>query len=489
MKSFFLFLSSLRWTDVIDIAFNSYILFRLYVLFKGTTVLRVLIGIAILWLFQRIAVSLNLVLTSWAFQGIIAAAAIIVIVVFRNEIRSVLQAKTLRAILWGSPHKAVQTPVEIISESVFDLAGKRHGALLVFKAKDDLQEVVHSGIPWNGVLSKEMILSIFWPDNPVHDGAAIIEGDRISEVGVILPVSRRKDLPSHYGTRHRAAAGLAERTDALAVVVSEETGKVVVAQGGKLRGVHGKNELARSLGEALGLQVEKKRFSQKRQKLELSAAGLIAFLFITAVWFGFTRGSDTLITRDIPIGYMNRPAEMEILETSANVVRIQLGGSGAILKSLGPEQVQVRLDLGKAVVGKNSFTITHESIKLPPGVVLKSIEPSAVDVTLDVQAKKELPIQVDWTGKLNFSLALTDVKIDPQKITVIGGRSILEKLSTLYTEKARLDTIEKSGEITVSLALRPASLKVAPGSKERIRIAYTVEERRPKEAENRSEGD
>jgi uncharacterized protein (TIGR00159 family) len=486
MKSFFLFLYSLRWTDLIDIAFNSYILFRLYVLFKGTTVLRVLIGIAILWLFQRIAVSLNLVLTSWAFQGIIAAAAIIVIVVFRNEIRSVLQAKTLRAILWGYPHKVVQTPIEIVSESVFDLANRRYGALIVFKAKDDLQEVVHSGIPWNGVVSKEMILSIFWPDNPIHDGAAIIQGDRVSEVGVILPVSRRKDLPSHYGTRHRAAAGLAERTDALIIVVSEETGKVVVAQGGKLRGVRGKNEFAHIMGESLGLQSKTKGLSQKRQKLELAFAGLISCLFITAVWFGFTRGSDTLITRDVPIGYMNRPAGMEILQTSVNTVRFQLSGSGAILKSLGPEQVQVRLDLGKAVMGQNSFTITNDSIKLPPGVLLKSLEPNVVDVTLDVQAKKELPIQVDWTGKLPIFLVLTDVRIDPEKITVMGGRSILDTISTIYTEKVRLDPIEKSGEITVSLALRPASLKVAPVSKERVKIAYTVEGRSSKDLENRS---
>ena len=432
---------------------------------------------------------MHLVLTSWAFQGIIAAAAIIVIVVFRNEIRSVLQAKTLRAILWGYPHKVVLTPIEIISESVFDLANRRHGALFVFKAKDDLQEVVHSGIPWNGIVSKEMILSIFWPDNPIHDGAAIIQGDRVSEVGVILPVSRRKDLPSHYGTRHRAAAGLAERTDAVAIVVSEETGKVVVAQGGKLRGVRGKNELAQILGEALGLQSKIKGLSQKRQTLELSVAGVISFLFITAVWFGFTRGSDTLITRDVPIGYMNRPAEMEILETSVNTVRFQLSGSGAILKSLGPEQVQVRLDLGKAVLGQNSFTITNESIKLPPGVLLKSVEPNVVDVTLDEQAKKELPIQVDWTGKLHIFLALTDVKIHPERITVMGGRSILENLSTIYTEKVRLDHIEKSGEITVSLALRPASLKVAPASKERIKIAYTVEGKFSKDAENRSKLD
>ena len=477
MKNFFLFVSSLRWTDLIDIAFNSYILFRLYVLFRGTTVFRVLIGIAILWFFQRIAVSLNLVVTSWAFQGIIAAAAIIVIVVFRNEIRSVLQAKTLRAILWGYSHKVFHTPIEIVSESAYELSKKRQGALVVFEAKDDLKEVAHSGIPWGGVVSKEMILSVFWPDNPIHDGAAIIQGDRISQVGAILPVSRRKDLPSHYGTRHRAALGLAEQTDAVVIVVSEESGKVAVAKDGNLKGVRGKNELTQILKENLAQDGKAKGPLQKREKLELSAAALVSFLFITAVWFGFTRGLDTLITLEVPIGYMNRPSEMEILETSVNTIRFQLSGSDAILRSVVPDQVQVRLDLSKAVVGENSFTITNENIKLPPGVLLKELEPHVVDVTLDVQVKKELPVQVDWVGRLPAYLILTEVKKDPEKVTVIGGRSILEELSTIYTEKVRLNTIEKSGEITVNLALQPASLKVAQGSKERIKVAYMVEER------------
>jgi YbbR domain-containing protein len=174
---------------------------------------------------------------------------------------------------------------------------------------------------------------------------------------------------------------------------------------------------------------------------------------------------------------MNRPSEMEILETSVNTIRFQLSGSDAILRSVVPDQVQVRLDLSKAVVGENSFTITNENIKLPPGVLLKELEPHVVDVTLDVQAKKELPVQVDWVGKLPAHLMLTEVRKDPEKVTVIGGRSILEKLSTIYTEKVRLDSVEKSGEITVNLALQPASLKVAQGSKERIKVAYMVEER------------
>jgi diadenylate cyclase len=213
---------------------------------------------------------------------------------------------------------------------------------------------------------------------------------------------------------------------------------------------------------------------KKKMRLELTVAALASFLFVTAVWFGFTRGLDTLVALDVPIEYMNRPPEMEILEASVNTVRFHLSGSGTILKSINPDQVQVRLDLSKAIVGQNSFTITNENIKLPPGVLLKEMEPSVVDVTLDVKVKKELPVQVDWIGKLPAYLTLIEVKIKPEEVAVIGGRSILEKISTLYTEKMRLDTIEKSGEITANLALRPASLKIAQGSKKQVKITYIV---------------
>ncbi|MBW2563892.1 MAG: DNA integrity scanning protein DisA nucleotide-binding domain protein, partial [Deltaproteobacteria bacterium] len=176
MNELMIFLSTIRWQDVFDIALASYLLFRFYVLFTGTYVFRVITGLAILWLFQRITVFMGLIVSSWAIQGIMAVSAIIVIVVFKNEIRSVLQAKNLKSILWGFPVKAEDTPIEMIVESVYELAQARTGALIVFPGKEDLGEVVQSGIPWKGVVSKEMIKSIFWHDNPVHDGAAIIEG-------------------------------------------------------------------------------------------------------------------------------------------------------------------------------------------------------------------------------------------------------------------------------------------------------------------------
>jgi diadenylate cyclase len=476
MNNLFVFFSSIRWQDIVDVALNSYILFRLYVLFRGTNTFRALIGIAVLWFFQRIAVSLGLIITSWAVQGITAFAALIIIVVFRNEIRSVLQVKNMGAILWELPRSISKTPIEIIVESVFELSQRKVGALIVLPGNDDLSDIVHSGIPWQGLVSKEMITGIFWEDNPVHDGAAVIQGNQVTEVGVILPLSHRKDFPSYYGTRHRAAAGLAEKTDAMMIVVSEERGTVSLAKGYHFDIVRREEDLAEALKEHLGLSTKRTGRIQ-RERFELGAAALVSFLIITAIWFSYARGVDTLISFDIPIEYTNRDPNTEILDTSTNTVRLELGGSGALIRSLRPDQVKVRVDLGKYSVGKNRFTITSDNVSLPPGVFLKNVRTPVVEVTLDTIARKDMYVQVDWVGKLPDQTLITDVKLDPARVEVIGGKTVLENLTTIYTEKVWVDGLDKSGTTTAKLALAPASLKLAPGSKDRVTIGYTVEEK------------
>lgn len=476
MDKLLLFLSSIRWQDIVDVTLNSYILFRLYVLFRGTTTFRVLVVIAFLWFFQRVAAYLGLIITSWAIQGVTAVAAIIIIVIFRNEIRSVLQAKNLKAILWGFSLRTIKTPIEIVVESVYDLSKKNIGALIVFPAKEDLKEVVQDGIPWRGRISKEMITSIFWPDNPVHDGAAIIQGDQITDVGVILPLSNRKDIPLYYGTRHRAAAGLAETTDALVVLVSEETGNVVVAKGSSMRVINQKEELAKILQEQVGITT-KGADHTRNEKIKTGFAAVVSVLFIIGVWFSFSRGLETMITLEIPIEYMNRDPKIEILATSVNVLNLNLSGSGTIIKTIRPDQVNVKLDLSKAVIGCNTYTITKENITLPPGAFLKGVKPSVVEVTLDVPISKRLPVQVDWTGKIPENLILFEVKLYPEKLLIVGGSHILKDISTIYTEKVLLDNISESGKISVKPALNPALLKVALGSKDRITIEYVVKER------------
>ncbi len=471
MDNFLILISSLRWQDLVDIGLVSYILLRFYVLFRGTNAFRVLIGMTILWFCQQVAVSMGLVVTSWVVQGVVALGAFIIIVIFRNEIRNVLLARNLKSILWDFSSKTVITAIETIVQSVHEMAQRKCGALIVLPGKEDLEEVVQVGIPWKGEISKEMILSIFWPDNPVHDGAAIIQGDQINQVTVILPLSRRDDLPSYYGTRHRAALGLAEATDALVIVVSEERGDVVVAKDSKLTTVRQKRRLEQILQEHMGVAVKRGRESRK-EKLAFIAAALFSVVFTTGVWFSVSRGVDTLVTLQVPLEYTKRDLAMEIVQTSVNSVNLELEGSGALIKSIRPDQVQIRLDLGKSKAGPNTFTITRKNISLPPGVVLKGVTPSVVEVELDVLIKKELPVQIDWVGRLPDHFILEKATVEPSTVEIIGGQRMLEKMMTLYTEKVPLDDLEVEGVITANVALNPASLKMAPGSEERVTIRY-----------------
>jgi uncharacterized protein (TIGR00159 family) len=470
--------SSMRWQDVLDIGINSYILFRFYVLFRGTNVLRVLFGLACIWFAQKIAVSMGLIVTSWISQGIIAAAAIIVVVIFRNEIRAVLQTKNIKAILWELPHRSITTPVEIIADSVFELSRKQIGALIVLPGKDNLEDLVQSGIQWQGVVSKEMITSIFWPDNPVHDGAALIQGNRVQQVGCILPLSKRGDLPSRYGTRHRAALGLAENSDVLVLVVSEERGDILLAQGSRLKTIRRKETLERRMREHAGMRL---RPGQRLlyDKLEMGLASIVSVIFIMGIWFGITRGLDILDSFEVPVEYMNRDPAKEIVDTSVHAVKLSLGGSRSLIRSISPDQLRVTINLSNSVNGKNAFAITRDNITLPAGVILKDVIPETLEVTLDVITQKDLPIQADWVGKMADNLILTEAKLTPNKITIIGGKQLLENLTTLYTEKIPVDTLSESGKLTVTLAYNPAKLKIASGFKNKVTISYVIMTRLP----------
>jgi len=155
------------------------------------------------------------------------------------------------------------------------------------------------------------------------------------------------------------------------------------------------------------------------------------------------------------VEYTNRPADMEILDTSVNAVRLEISGSGALLRRIQPDQVSVKLDLSKGVPGSNPFAITPESVSLPPGVLLKDVKPPVVDVTLDTTVKKELSVQVDWVGKLQDPLLIAQVKTDPLKVQVSGPARALSTLSAVYTEKVSVDQISRSGTLSARLVPLP----------------------------------
>jgi diadenylate cyclase len=470
MEALLYLFSGFRWQDALDILLNAYILFRLYVLFRGTNVIRALLVICFLWAIRQVAVSLGLIITNWAMQGVITVAALIVIIVFRNEIASVFRTKNLKSFLWGIPRHQFNTPLSIIVESVFELARKKVGALIVLPLKQGLDSVVQGGIPIRGKLSQEMLVSVFWPGNPLHDGAAIIQGKRITSAGVILPLSKSKELPSFFGTRHRAASGLTELTDALVIVVSEERGEITLFKENQSHTIHNRLALGKLLQEHAGDDSAPKVV--RRRTMELLAVGLISLLCFTGIWFSFSKGMETLASHEVPVEFINPDQKMEIISTSASNVTLLISGSRPLINAIKPKQINIKLNLSQSVVGMNKLSITQENILLPPGIRLKKIEPSELDITLDTLVEKELPIQPHWIGKLPKGLVMKDATAVPQTVRIKGGGLILRDISTIFTEPISLDKLTQSGTATVVLVLNPASLKLE--TKGSIQINYLI---------------
>jgi len=225
-----------RWIlDILDIALMSIILYRLLLIVKGTKAAQMMIGLAILLLASLASRYLELFTIDWLVQSFWAQIVIAMIVLFQPEIRRALAHIGEAQFLNFASAEELKSLEEIVRAAV-SLANRKIGALIVIERDTSLKDFVEIGTSLDARVSKELLLSIFHPTSPIHDGAVIIKGNRVAAAGCFLPITLSSELSKSLGTRHRAGIGLTEETDALAIIVSEETGLISVGLGGKIEG-------------------------------------------------------------------------------------------------------------------------------------------------------------------------------------------------------------------------------------------------------------
>jgi diadenylate cyclase len=223
-----------RWVlDILDITLMSLILYRLLLIVKGTKAAQMMIGLAILLLASLASRYLELFTIDWLVQSFWAQIVIAMIVLFQPEIRRALAHIGEARFLNLATAEELKSLEEIVRAAV-SLANRKIGALIVIERETSLKDFVEIGTNLDARVSKELLLSIFHPTSPIHDGAVIINGNRVAAAGCFLPITLSSDLHKSLGTRHRAGIGLTEETDAVAIIVSEETGLISVGLGGKL---------------------------------------------------------------------------------------------------------------------------------------------------------------------------------------------------------------------------------------------------------------
>lgn len=244
--SFILTFISVRVLDIIDILLVAFLLYQIYMLIRGTVAINIFMGIFILYLFWIIVRAFNMELLSSILGQIIGVGVIALIIVFQQEIRKFLLLIGTKYLsrnsfsienLFFSKNKRMEVPVnvEAIVRACRNMSETRTGALIAISRRSDLQLYAETGDRIYAEISSRLLENIFFKNSPLHDGAVIIKNDKIVAARCVLPLTERLNLPASYGLRHKAALGLSETTDAIVVVVSEETGRIALVYEGNIK--------------------------------------------------------------------------------------------------------------------------------------------------------------------------------------------------------------------------------------------------------------
>ncbi|MDA8018513.1 MAG: diadenylate cyclase CdaA [Thermoanaerobaculia bacterium] len=221
------------WTDWLDVLLVALVLYYLLLLIRGTRAVQVMVGILALVVIYYGARTLDLPALEMTLETFFALLPVAIIVLFQHEIRRAL-AGFGRTRLWGTAGSVdIREIAQQVTMAAATLAESRIGALIVFERREGLRNYIENGIQIDAEISIDLLVSLFFPDTPTHDGAVIIQNGRIAAATCFLPLTRSSELSTEFGTRHRAAVGISEETDAIVVVVSEETGDISLAVAGQ----------------------------------------------------------------------------------------------------------------------------------------------------------------------------------------------------------------------------------------------------------------
>ena len=379
------FIPTPAWRDLVDILFLTLVAYQLYQWFRETRALRVLIGLVVLGGIYSVAKLWGLFLTTWVFQILWQVLLILLLILFQSEIRQVLEKVSPLRYLRSRRRAYGGTFAANLARVVFELAAESTGALLVLTRDDNPSHLIHAGQKVMAIPDPMLIKSIFNHHAPAHDGAVIISQDCLTHMGCILPLSESQDLPEQYGTRHRAALGLSEVTDAVCLVVSEERSEVASIVGGKIALWNEPEALQVQLKEWLGgpeIQVPTIQdffvdFFIKNWKTKLAALALVS-----TCWLVLASHQEEKVLFNASIRYTNPPMDLLVSKDSTREVDLTLSGRQDQIKSIHRQDVRVNVDLGNLTPGRHPISLSGQNVYLPSGIKVDRITPQRIEVIL-----------------------------------------------------------------------------------------------------------
>lgn len=378
----------LGFFDGLDILVMSFLLYTVLVWFKKTRAAFVVTGILISAGIYFLARQFNLVLTASVFQGFFAVILVAVLIIFQEELRHFFE----RVAVWGltprfGKKKAVRVDreaVAVLVRALTDLAKENIGALIVVRGQDMIVRHLEGGSELNGNLSEALLKSLFDPHSSGHDGALIVEEERVTRFACHLPLSKNFKKLGERGTRHAAALGLSELTDCLCLIVSEEKGTISYARQGELTMIESPEELNRLL-EKFYQEIHPRREPKRWQDFlnrNVKEKGM-AFCLAVGLWFLAVYGSKIIYrTYVIPISYTELPSGFSISAIEPAEVTVTFSGPRRSFYFFNKKGVQLNLRFWQIQEGSRTLRLSPSDLTVPKNMTIENIDPNRIKVDI-----------------------------------------------------------------------------------------------------------
>lgn len=366
-------------TDLVDIAVVGLLLWGLVAWTRRVHTRMALLGLAFLGVFYLIAQQFQLQLTAWIFQGFFAVLVVVVVVVFQDDLRRLFEQIATLGLRRKAPRPDPLKLGELI-RGLHQLAAKKRGALVVLPGREPIDRHLQGGVPLDAEISEELLDSLFDSGSAGHDGALVMHNNRIAHFGVHLPLSENRDELKGGSTRHAAALGLAERSDALCLVVSEERGTIGIAARGQLEILDDPGDLFARVQDHLqhtGTEVKGRRAGRRLVEF------LFSFALALGAWLVFVPGATFEETAlQVLVAVENMPEGYALEEVKPPAVEIAVAGSRRAMFLASNADFQVVVDAKLVELGRRTFAVSAQSVRHATGLQVKSIKPEKVKLTV-----------------------------------------------------------------------------------------------------------
>lgn len=466
----------MRVADAVDVIVVAVIVYFGISWFRRSRSRLVMSGLGILAVLYFAAGLLEMHLTLALFQAGFTVAVVALVVIFQDEIRRAFERVALASrFRKESVPAAIDATVDTVVEAAASFANSKTGALIVFKGREPLDRHLKRGVPLNGEVSLPLLHSIFDASSAGHDGALIIENGIATRFAVHLPLAADAESDERSGTRHSAALGLAERSDALVLVVSEERGVISVAEDGRLDEMTSSAELRNRIAR-FKARIAPKRGRERVAPLITRSFGtkVLSVAIALAAWLVTFNFRSETVTRSIraPVLFEHAPEGRIVREPQPAELLVAVSGPKRELERLEARGVNVLVDVSRAKPGLNRHTVSDAEIPLPSGVVARDVQPNVVTFTVERLVDVSVPVHPKTTGQLPQGLWLKGVSVTPVRVKLRLPRS-RASIGHVTTEAVALDEIRESSQLKRELLL-PRGVELVPGEPRSVVVHVAV---------------